>query len=102
MHPEHFSGFFHFALVCGFVVLTGLLVAFYRPFVRYYKAYVDEKCRQTPFKPHLDYHEQLKQNTMKELDILMKNEKYLEFERIKKEDDKKPVVLCKEKTEEEI
>ena len=55
-------------LVGGFIVVAGLLIASYQPFVRYYQEYINESSKIITVKPHIDYHSQLEANTKREVD----------------------------------
>jgi hypothetical protein len=76
IHPEQFQLFqlfVHTVLIGGFLVLAGLIIASYKPFASFYREYVNQNGKLTGVKPHLDYHNQLQENTKRELDQLMKS-----------------------------
>jgi hypothetical protein len=72
-HRQHFEGFFHFTIMCALIVLGVLLIAAYKPFKRYYEERNKAYCKRSSFKPHVDFHEQFKPNTLIEVNKLIKS-----------------------------
>jgi hypothetical protein len=73
IHRQHFEGFFHFIIMCALIVLGVLLIAAYKPFMRYCEEHTKANCKRSSFKPHLDFHEQFRPNTVIEVNKLIKS-----------------------------